>query len=172
MAQAIVTFATHSAHLMAERAPGIVEQLVPYLPPQKRLSVSKSCIDASNSSILASNDVICPVDPMPLPRYILFTGSHDNCRLLQTLRIAVGHRSRGPFSAIPTSHPPIVPPQINDVELGELGLDPPPSTAVVEPLDLDITYSDWKDYPLSATELHSLLVGLIANDNQPDHLPL
>jgi len=149
-AQAIFSCAIKSASVIATKYPALLEQLVHQLPSAERLKASRSYTVASNYPVLTS-DAIMPVKPMPLPQFILLTGSSGDCQFVQELRIEAGRqahqqRTRGPCR-LPSQN-------CHGTELDEFNLESAEEVWT------------WRDHPLSLTEFHWLLVGLIAEDRR------
>jgi len=145
--------ANRSAELITRRYPATLEQLVPQISRHERLARSKSYTPTTNSIIL-SDDAIAPGEPMRLSDFIFLVGSSSHCRLLQNLKISLARESR--------THQPCLPkdelaPAGGDVELG-LSPDAQP----------DPENWNWRETPLSTSELHWLMVGQIADRSRSD----
>jgi hypothetical protein len=154
MAQAIFC-AFRSVSIIATKYPAVLGQLVHQLPFADRLRASQSYTATSNCPLLKS-DAIMPVEPMPLPQFILLAGSNGDCQFLQELRIQDAKQAHQQRTRSPCKLPSQ---QCHGAALGEDDLDS---------ADEDWT---WRDHPISSTEFHWLLVGLIAED-RPAREPL
>ncbi|KAK4199967.1 hypothetical protein QBC40DRAFT_265438 [Triangularia verruculosa] len=154
MAQGILTYSSTACELLIARYPSLISQLVPQLPPDQRLETSVSYPAAMKASVL-SEDAISPMDAMQLPEFIFFVGSGDHCRLLQKLRANAGRRGaqQGPSQPNHPAEARIA--SSNDIELG---LQRRPTARENEPGRFG-----WKSSPLTRSEFHWLLLGLIAN---------
>ncbi|KAK3998018.1 hypothetical protein QBC44DRAFT_392478 [Cladorrhinum sp. PSN332] len=154
MAQAIFC-AFRSVSIIATKYPAVLGQLVHQLPFADRLRASQSYTATSNCPLLKW-DAIMPVEPMPLPQFILLAGSNGDCQFLQELRIQDAKQAHQQRTRSPDQLPSQ---QCHGAALDEDDLDS---------ADEDWT---WRDHPISLTEFHWLLVGLIAED-RPAREPL
>lgn len=91
---------------------------------------------------------------MLLPEYILFIGSRDHIRLLQRLRVNI---SQTPLRQKAQQPNHLDPGLLNSNNI-ELGLQTTPRAR-----NQELSTVGWKSSPLSQSELHLLLLGLIAN---------
>ncbi|KAM7210286.1 hypothetical protein V8F06_014335 [Rhypophila decipiens] len=157
MAQAILTQSRRCSHLIVDRYPMLLNQLVHQANIDRRVTQSKSYIRITRHYTL-NRDMLSPDGPMPLSTFILFMGSSDNVQLLQALvkragwnRLFQQGSATGPQMLAP-SHT-----QTQDPELAAGHIN-----------------QAWRedDYILTPTEIHWLLLGLIAGRNRPDRYSL
>ncbi|KAM7183174.1 hypothetical protein V8F33_013750 [Rhypophila sp. PSN 637] len=169
VAQAILTQSRRCSHLIVDRYPMLLNQLVHQAHIDRRVTQSRSYIRITRHYTL-NRDMISPDGPMPLSTFILFMGSSDNVQLLQALvkragwnRLFQQGSPTGPQMLAP-SHT-----QTQDPELAgghmmhgmRAGSNNPDNQAWGE-----------DDYILTPTEIHWLLLGLIAGRNRPDRYSL
>ncbi|KAK0662037.1 hypothetical protein QBC41DRAFT_330020 [Cercophora samala] len=155
MSQGILTLSSTACELLITRFPSLSGQLVPQLPPDQRLETSSAYPAAMEAPVL-SEDAISPFEPMLLPQYILFVGSREHVSLLQRLRVNIA-QSRTCQESQQQPNYSLDPGPLSSNNI-ELGLQTTPRVQ-----NQELSTMGWKYWPLYRSELHWLLLGLIAN---------
>ncbi|KAM7210702.1 hypothetical protein V8F06_013911 [Rhypophila decipiens] len=169
MAQAILIQSRRASCLIVDKYPALLNQLVHQVHVDRRVTESKSYARITTHWTL-NRDMLSPGGPTPLSNFIFFIGSSDNVQLLQDLVKRAGWNrlfQQDSSSVLQTLAPSYSQPQDPELARGHMihqtraGQNNPDNQAWRE-----------NDYMLTPTEIHWLLLGLIAGHDRPDRYSL